>query len=187
MSDPNRPFSDNLNAFSAAGATVLANREPFGATPLTTLGCTLASGTTYYVPFAAQHAPTPSETPYLELALRWDAAAILTVTIESTVYSPFSVGTTVNGPVLLSDFHDSSTAPGFWVPETATSLPAAQYLGSGTGGATFTAPSLAVAGGTAGGGIFRLFNYGSRRGRLKVVVGGTGGVVRFGAWGKLAS
>lgn len=177
MTDLNRIDSSNLDAIKSDGTVISANRIMTGGS-LTVLGCTLASGTTYYVPFGAQRSPVPRETPYVELWLRWDNAAILTVTFESAQAPATPQGGQPNGPAQLSDV---DTTAGYWLQES----PAAGDVRA-TGG-TYSAPTLSVAGGSAGGALVRLADYISARGRIKVVVGGTGGVVRFGVHGKVAA
>lgn len=175
MTDLNRPDSSNLDGLTAAGVAVVANR--IGA--LTTLGCTLASGTTYYFPFGAQHSPVPAETPLTDVQVRWDNAAILTITIETTLFpATLQAQDPRAGAVQLSDF--DATA-GFWLLQNPTTA----YVPV-TGG-TATNMTVSVAGGAAGGCDFNLGNLGPRRGRVKIVVGGTGGLVRVGVWGKAAA
>lgn len=177
MTDYNRPDSSNLDGFTAAGVPVIANRVMTGGS-LTVLGCTLVAATTYYFPFGSQHAPVPAESPYVAAQIRWDAAAILTITIETTLFpASFQALDPRSPPIQLSDF--DATA-GFWLQQNPTTA----YVPA-TGG-TPTNMTVAVAGGAAGGCEFDLGNMGSRRGRVKIVVGGTGGVVRVAVHGKAA-
>jgi len=177
MSDMNRIDSSNLDAIKSDGTVISANRI-MGSAGVTTLGCTLANGTTYYFPFGAQASPVPAETPLVTVQLRWDAAAILTITVETTVFPATVQRGDPRGPAQLSDF---DTTAGFWLQQN----PSTAYVPV-TGG-TATAMTVAVAGGSAGGCEFDLGNFGTRRGRVKVVVGGTGGVVRCGVHGKAAA
>lgn len=179
MTDLNRIDSSNLDAIKSDGTVISANRTMTGGS-LTVLGCTLVTATTYYFPFGAPRSPVPRETPYLELQLRWDAAVIFTATLESTLVPATPQAGDPRGPAQLAE---QDTTAGYWLPE---SLPAAQVLVVGAG-ATYTAPTLTVAGGAAGGAIFRIFNYSSARGHAKLVIGGTGGVIRAAVHGKVAA
>lgn len=177
MTDYNRPDSSNIDGFTAAGVPVVSQKQMLGGS-LTGMGCTLVLGTTYYFPFGAQHSATPAETPVVTAQVRWDAAAILTITVETTVFpSSFQALDPRTPPVQVSDF--DATA-GFWLQQNPTTA----YVPA-TGG-TPTNMTVAVAGGTAGGCEFDISNLGSRRARIKIVVGGTGGVVRVGIHGKAA-
>lgn len=174
MSDMNRIDSSNIDAIKSDGTVINANRIMTGGS-LTVLGCTLASGTTYYFPFGSQRSAVPAETSLATVQLRWDAAAVLTITVETTVFPATPQGGDPRGPAQLSDF---DTTAGMWLQQN----PSSAYVPA-TGG-TPTAMTVAVAGGSAGGCEFDLGNLGARRGRVKVVVGGTGGVVRCGIHGK---
>lgn len=117
-------------------------------------GVTLTSGTTYYVAFGAEGALIQS------VHLQWDPALILTaVTVEDS-----------NNP----DAAIASATAGEWIQED----PATAYVG-GIGNLTVTNLTLAVAGGAAGGAMIHLGNLGSLRQRLKIVVGGTGGIIKI--------
>jgi hypothetical protein len=117
---------------------------------------TLASGTTYYIPFQA------FEQRLSSIQMKWDASIILTsVTLEGSNMGEYTT-------------YQSTTA-GDWVPEA----PVAGNVNVTGAGASVTAGVIAVAGGTAGGGMFHAVDRGSARQRLKVVVAGTGGVVQF--------
>jgi hypothetical protein len=174
MTDLNRQGSFNLDAIKSDGTAIVANR--IGA--LTTLGVTLVNGTTYFFPFGAPHAAVPSEAPLTSFQLRWDASIIMTVTVETTlVPATFQPGDP-RGPALLSDF---DVTAGFWLQQNPTTA----YVPA-TGG-TPTNMTVAVAGGSAGGCEFDLGNLGARRGRIKMVVAGTGGLVLGAIWGKAAA
>jgi len=177
MTDMNRVDSSNLDAVKSDGTLIPANRVMTGGS-LTVLGCTLASGTTYYFPFGGQRSPVPAETPLVTVQLRWDAAIIMTVTVETTVFPATPQGSDPRGPAQVSDFE---TTAGFWLQQN----PSTAYVPA-TGG-TPTAMTVAVAGGSAGGCEFDMGNLGARRGRIKIVVAGTGGVVRCGVHGKAAA
>lgn len=180
MTDLNRVDSSNLDALTAVtGAVVLANRNiPSGGT-ITALGCTLASGTTYFFPLGSSRSPVPAEVSVVSAHVRWDAAAILTITIETSVFpSSLQGGDPRTGTPQLTHF---DTTPGFWLLQN----PPTAYVP--VVGGIATAMTVAVAGGTAGGCEFDLGNLGPRRGHVKIVVGGTGGVVRVGVHGKAAA
>jgi hypothetical protein len=177
MTDMNRVDSSNLDAIKSDGTVISANKVMTGGS-LTALGCTLANGTTYYFPFGAQRSPVPAETPLVSVQLRWDASIIATITVETTLFPATFQGGDPRGPAQVSDFE---TTAGFWLQQNASTA----YVPA-TGG-TPTAMTVAVAGGSAGGCEFDLGNLGARRGRIKVVVGGTGGVMRCAVHGKAAA
>lgn len=182
MTDLNRPDSSNLDAVKSDGTLISANRVMTGGA-VTALGCTLASGTTYYFPLGAQRSSVPAETPLVTAQLRWDASAILTITVETTVFPSTPQGADPRGPVQISDYHDESATPGYWQqqnPPSGTYVPAKGLGGAGT----VVSLTVTVSGGAAGGCEFDLSDLGARRVRIKVVVGGTGGVVRCGVHGK---
>ncbi len=117
-------------------------------------GVTLASGTVYYVPIGGDAALVSS------FHLQWDAAIILTVTIEDS-----------NNP----DVTLYSTTAGEWVQQN----PSSAYVGGdGAGGMTVTNWTAVIAGGTAGGGMWHFGNSGAARTRMKLSVGSTGGVIK---------
>lgn len=98
--------------------------------------------------------------------IKWDAALVATITIES------------------SDFHDvalNSTTAGDWVQEN----PSSGYTAVSPSGAATTATPLvlAIPGVTAGGASMNIGNLGSRRLRAKVVCT-TGGFLRIHTNGK---
>lgn len=164
--DLNRSHSGNLDAINTSnGARVEAARSGV------TKGATLANGVTYVFPLDTNGAPLEC------VHLKWDAAVIVTFTVETTVFPKFEGGHG-NGP---SDVTDHSLVAGEWMQEN----PSGAYVsGSGAGGMTATNLTLVVAGGTAGGSTIHLGNLGSLRGRIRAVVAGTGGVVRCGVNGK---
>ncbi len=178
MTDYNRIDSSNLFGYTAAGVQVVPNTN---STTLTALGCTLTSGTTYYVPLGAPKSPTPAECALNTVQVRWDAAIILTsVQIETTIFPATSSPGDGRGPTLLSDF--DATA-GYWLLQNPTTA----YVPVTGGTQTPSTMTVTVAGGSAGGCEFDLGNFGARRARVKIVVAGTGGVVRVGAHGKVGS
>jgi hypothetical protein len=139
----------------AGGGSPPINPGPAGA-------CLLASGQTYYYPLGDDASPLAS------VHIKWDANVIVTFTIE-----------TCNFPI--GDVANASTTAGEWMQENPTT---AYASGSGSGGLTVTNLSLAVAGGSAGGSTVHIGNLGTRRARLKAVVGGTGGVVQVAGYAK---
>lgn len=123
-------------------------------------GVLLASGTTYYIPFGGD------ASPFNAIHFQWDAAIILTSVEAELACNP--------------DASPYSAAAGDYVK--TNTVGAGNLLDASSG--TVTALTLsAIAGGTAGGAMFHLAN-GARRGRLKVVVAGTGGMVKAFAHGK---
>lgn len=185
MTDLNRTDSSNLDGFIlTAGTPVLAARYGNGGAPtLTQQGCTLVLSTTYVFPFGAPRSAVPAESPLVAAFVRWDAAAILTITVETAIVPAAWLGADPRaGTPQLTDF--DATA-GFWLPQN----PPTAYVPvvGGTVGTGATAMTVSVAGGAAGGCEFDLGNFGARRGRVKIVVGATGGVVRVGVHGKAAA
>jgi hypothetical protein len=176
MTDLNRVQSSNLDAVTAAGAATPAS---FAGAP-STWGLTLASGTTYYVPVGANKAPVPAESPLVAIHIRGDAAIIATITIEDCVFPATTSPGDGRGAVDVSDF--DATA-GYWIPEN----PSTAIVQTSGPGWVATAATVAVAGSNAGGCMYHVGNLGSRRLRVKIVVGGIGGKVRVGAHGKAAA
>lgn len=123
-------------------------------------GVALTNGTTYYVPFGGEASPLQ------DVHVQWDAAIILTSIEVEYACNP--------------DVLPNSAVGGEWV-KTNTVGPFSQV--DAVGGGVPTALTVAVAGGTVGGCNFHLM-MGSRKGRLKVVVGGTGGRMKFTTNGK---
>lgn len=122
-------------------------------------GVTLVNGTTYFYVMDAQR-PCPLQSFHI----KWDNAVALTITWENSN---------------LVDVNEYSTTAGDWIEEDSTTdLTINKTVG------TVTGTSLAVTAGTAGGATFKHKFAGFLRTRLKVVVGGTGGVVRVAAVGK---
>lgn len=123
---------------------------------------TLALSTTYFFPIGIQDAE------HTHMQLQGDAAIVLTsATVEDSDLAPSEA----------SDYSDNA---GEWL-----ATPAALIESAAEGaGWTQTSDVLAVAGGAAGGASWNVVNYGARRMRLKVVVGGTGGEVRLSMWSK---
>jgi len=116
----------------------------------------LSSSTTYYFPVNSGGALVES------VQLIWDAAIVITAAqIEDT-----------------NTVIPSMTAAGVageWIPENPTS---GAYVATEGAGVTVTNATVAVAGGALGGAIWHLGNIGSRRCRLRLDIGGTGGRVQ---------
>ena len=127
-------------------------------------GATLASGTIYYAEAGGDAALIQS------IQVDWDAAAILTITVEDSNWDAGS-GT--------GQATSAQAAGRAWVPEN----PSSGYVG--VSGGTAVGLTVTVAGGTAGTCMFNLGNLGARRVRVKVDVGGTGGNVQARAHAKM--
>lgn len=121
-------------------------------------GAALTNGVTYYVPFGIDAATL------IDVMVQWDAAIVLTSVEVETSCNP--------------DATVYSTTAGEWVKRNVVGT-----FGVLDAAAGVTALTLAVAGGSAGGATWSLSN-GALRGRLKVVVGATGGTMKFTANGK---
>lgn len=174
MTDLNRVDSSNISGFVATtGTPVTASRD---GTP-STWGCTLASSTVYYFPVGASKSAVPAEAPYVSIHLRGDAAIIATITVEDCNYPSTTSPGDNRGVADVSDF---DTTAGYWVQEN----PSTAIVGVNGTGWSAVAATVSVAGGNAGGCMFHVGNLGSRRMRLKVAVGGTGGKVRVAVHGK---
>jgi hypothetical protein len=149
---------DNIVPVQANGTIPAVASAAFGT------GYKLVAGQTYYAKLGGKEA-----WEFLS-QLYWDAAIILTsVAIE---FCAFPGGI---------DVADLSAIAGQWVKQDAAPPVKGQAVGAG---AVFTNSTLAVAGGAAGGATFEIGQTGTRRARMKIVVGGTGGDVRIGNFGK---
>jgi hypothetical protein len=126
-------------------------------------GYTLVHDTTYYYDLG----PLVKEATHQSVHCKWDASIILTsISIEDSN---------------LPDVSLTSATAGDWIHEDPTNAYVAAV------GGTATKATVAVAGGSAGGCVFHLHGMGlseSARCRLKVVVAGTGGVLRVATAGK---
>lgn len=135
-----------------------------------TKGVTLASGTTYVFPVGGESGPLAS------IHLIWDAAIIVVWTFE-TCNAGSSFGSA--DKVDVSEF---DSVVGNWVQEN----PSTAYIATAVAGGVVVANmTLTVAGGTQNGATVHVGNFGTRRMRVKAVVGGTGGVVRVLPHGKM--
>ena len=145
------------------------------------VGATLASGSTYYFPFATKDGDINSA------HLVWDANVILTSVVLEDTNLPAYYGQAGTAPET-SDTSDYSSTKGAWIQENPTTSYISVTSSDGTtGGATVTGSTIAVAGGTAGGAMLNISGLASKRCRLHVVVGATGGVVRVHTHGKSSS
>lgn len=177
MTDLNRVDSSNLFCFAAGSSTPVLPATP--SSTLTANGVTLASGTTYYFPCGSPKSPVPAESTSNTVQVRWDAAIIITsIQIETTIFPATLSPGDYRGAAQLTD---SDTTAGYWLLQN----PPTAYVPCV--GGTPTAMTVAVAGGSAGGCEFDLGNLAARRIRVKIVVAGTGGVVRVGVHGKAAA
>jgi hypothetical protein len=175
MTDLNRANSSNLDAVTAAGVATLASRD----NPAT-YGVTLLANTTYYFPLGSPRAPVPAETALTAVHLRGAAALVISsASIEDCVF-PAAVLPDGRGSVDVSDFDQGA---GNWIPENPSNG-AVSVVGTGWSPSAATAASL---GSGAGGAMWHVGNLGSRRVRLKVVVGSVGGLARVGVHGKAAA
>lgn len=121
----------------------------------------LANGTTYFFPVGAPGSLVQS------IHVLWDAALIITaLTVEDS-------------NIAILDATQAGSA-GQWIQENPTGA----YVAVVGAGATATNLSVAVTGGAAGGAMIHLGNLGSRKVRIKVVVGATGGKLQVYIHGK---
>lgn len=176
MTDLNRVDSSNIDAITAAGVAAPANRSGAPAT----FGVTLVANTTYLFPIGAPKAPVQAEAGLISIQIRGAAALIITAaTYEDCDYPAFTSPGDGRG---VADVTDFDATAGNWIPEN----PSTAVVGfTGTGWSS-TAATVTAAGTGAGGALFHIGNLGSRRGRLKVVVGATGGLARVAVHGKAA-
>lgn len=120
----------------------------------TEAGQTLLLSTTYYYNLMG------NDSPLSAVHIKWDASIVITsIVVEDSCIPEAALG---------------STTAGDWIDEDPTTA----YVGSVGAGVTVTNATVAVAGGAAGGAMYHLGNDGALKKRLKVVVGGTGGVLR---------
>lgn len=167
---------DNLDALvtvtgvKAAKAIVGANK-----------GVTLLANTTYYVPLGSAESGVIADETSLFVHFTWVAAIVLTgVTVELSVFPAVEGGGTKGNP----DVADFDPTAGLWVqfnPAQSVDLYGNIVAGAGNAIAAFTVSSTGAAAGAA---ILHFPNMAARRARLKVVVGATGGLMRFGVHAK---
>lgn len=150
---------------NAGNAVAIA---PTASGKLSGRGCyALQANNTYYFPFGGQDARVRS------VELEFDPAIVITsANIEDTNVAPAEANDFANRTVA-----PTSTA---WVPETPSSGYVAQV-----GGVSSNANSTIGTNGSGdGAAIWNVADVGTRRGRLAVVVGATGGTVRVSIWGE---
>lgn len=158
----------DLSCYSAAGVKQAYRKPGTGGTGAGA-GVTLVNGNTYYFPLGT------SDARVVGLHLKGDAAIIITsATLQSSCFPKDADG--IGG----LDVADFDATAGNWIPEDPASA-VAEVVGAGWAQA---AGVVSVAGGAAGGASWQIGNPGSKRWRLAVVVGGTGGVVRVAAHGR---
>lgn len=173
--NPNR-ISDNLDAIRTTDhITITANSGPDPAL----FGVTLANGIRYVFPFGADRAPVPSLVTCASFHLRWDNAIAFTATLEECSFPSLWPSDGARGVTDVAD--DALTPLGNWIPVR----PPTAYV-EVVGGGTYTIVTgvVAVAAGQQGGCTFDLSDWGARRGRINISVGGTGGLVRAAINGK---
>jgi len=139
---------------------------------------TLTSATTYYVPIGTDSALVPSMVALVALHLTWSAAIVLTATLETCNFPKYRGGQPAIGPA--TDVSDVDTTAGNWLQEFLSSANVPITGGAVAANAITSTPAL-------GGAMIHVGNLGSRRMRLKLVVGGTGGTVRVNRRGKQAA
>lgn len=158
-----------LRCIRSTDHVVLEAKEPGSGGTGAGAGVTLANGITYMFPFGG------AESPLESIHCKWDAAIIITsITIEDCNFPKRADGA---GGV---DVADDDTTAGSWIDED----PSTAFVGTVGAGTTVVNGVVGVPGGAAGGCMFHLGNFGARRGRIKVVVGATGGLLRVWGHGK---
>ena len=172
--------SHNLDAIRTSdGQTIAANIK----TPPSTYGVSLVNAVTYVFPFGASvlNNTVPNQTHVMTAQLRWDNAIAFTATIEESCFPATDPSDMATG---VADVTDHDTTLGNWIP---IKPPDADV--QVTGGGTYTAATgvIAVAAGQQGGCTINLSLWGARRGRIKIVVGATGGLARCAVHGKAAA
>lgn len=164
-----RPGSNDLNAVKSDGTPALND---------TANGCTLTSGTWYFV-VGSPDTALSEETPYVSIQLQWVAAVAGAITFETCNYPKFRDGRNSQGPLDVDD-NDPNTTRTNWVQYNPTTL----YVPTPTGAGNSVTNLTITAGGTnAGGTVIDLGNYSGRRLRVKLVLT-VGGVVRCNVNGK---
>jgi hypothetical protein len=149
-----------------------------GSSPLQTVfveslkGCLLVSSTTYYFMLSDKDAWLAS------VHVKWDSAFVGVITLESTNLPRYQND---NHNSEVADVTDIDTGRGNWIQQNPSGayIPVTSTDGS-TGGATVSAATVTVAGGTQGGCPYEIAGIGSKRLRLKVVCT-AGGYVRVAA------
>jgi len=170
-----------LNFTTNANQPAIRTTDGVAVQPVNGTGCTLASATTY-VFMAGGSEGFPAQVSHLHAHIRWDAAFVGVITVETSSF-PSNVSGMGTGAVDVTDW--DIAGKGNWLKENPSDAYVTVISSDGTtGGATVSAATITVAGGTAGGAGYQLGELASRRCRIKAVVT-TGGVVRCGFNGKL--
>jgi hypothetical protein len=149
----------DLACYTAAGVKLEPRFSEAGGA-----GVTLAASTTYYFPLNIDGAICEA----VQLRGLTAALIITAARIEDTCFPMASSG---KGDVDVSNF---DAGVGNWMIEN----PSTAYVPVVGTGWVATNAIVAVAGGAVGGALWNLGNMGTRRARLAIVVGGTGGDVR---------
>lgn len=84
------PGSAELDAIKATDGSVVESVEG--------IGCTLLANTTYFFPFGDPDAPTPTETPLVDVQLKWDNAIALVATVETCSFPKFKRSVKAGAP-----------------------------------------------------------------------------------------
>lgn len=182
--DPNRP-SDNLNAVqaSAGGPGIGATIEALASGPDPALfGVTLVAATRYVFPFGADKAPVPALVSVVTAQLRWATAIAFTATIEECLFPALWPSEGAYGIVDVADH--ALTPVGSWIP---IKPPDAYVEVVGGGGYDKPTGVITVAAAQPGGCTINLSAWGGRRARINMLVGATGGLVRFALNGKAST
>lgn len=124
---------------------------------------TLVSSTTYYLPFGSDFSPLPAEVANPSVHLKWAAALAAVITVEGSNFPEKVGGRRAGGGYNVTDY--DTTAGNFlqinpsdaYVPITGTDN-------------SVTAATVTAGGTNAGGCVLNLFDFGIRRGRIKIVV-----------------
>ncbi len=160
MAQQARSGSGDAVAVQSASVQTLPNENGF---------CPVAVGTWFF-------ALGGEASPLTSCHLRWDAALVGTITLWDANLPPYKTDMG-NGTVDISLFDVSA---GAWVQENPTTA----YVGiSPAGAGTATNLTIAIPGGTAGGAMIHMGNFGAKRARIQLVVS-TAGLIRVSPHGK---
>lgn len=172
-------ISDNIDAIRTSDGVTIAALAT-GASPAA-FGVTLVNAVRYVFPFGADRAPVPALAHVVGVQLRWDNAIAFTATIEECNFPALWPSDNAQG---VPDVTDFNTSVGNWIP---IKPPDADVQVTGGGTYTVATGVIAVAAAQQGGCTINLSLWGGRRGRINILVGGTGGVVRCAVNGKAAA
>ena len=164
----------NANYPRAGGPDVVAIKSDGTKAGFTAgAGNTLVAAT-YYIPVVE------SRESLAFVHFKWDTAFIGVVTFESCGFPEFATATADTADVSLVDVNTGANL-GNWVIENPST---GSVAFASAVGASATALTITVTGGTANGCTVHLGNNGGQRMRAKVVCS-TGGVLRCATWGKV--